>query len=365
MNGLDVALWSRLADTPVRFCFSLAVQRNFDGRSRPNCLTLVEQALMTLPSNPSARVRLAILFAVPLVFSVLFFVVNRAAERNDVRLIQLQSLSSAVGKLRMVANDAEIGEHGFLLTGEEAYLSSLQRADERFGAYAKQTASLSTSMPPDVQVRIRRLEAFVVGRLQEADSVIQTQKTQGFPAAIKLANSGHSRALMGDIRDSVEGLQNQLNSEVAHYLMKERYLTRSAFLFFLFGTLVMLFVLVWLYNSLISYLKSRDLAHAQLEQLNAGLERRIEERTKELQEFNEELQQFAYVASHDLQEPLRTVTSFTQLLEARYKGRLDSDADEFIGYIVSSARKMTDLINGLLTVVRLRKSEGGAVPVAV
>src|SRR6185437_1968391 len=55
------------------------------------------------------------------------------------------------------------------------------------------------------------------------------------------------------------------------------------------------------------------------------------------------------------------ITSFSQLLEARYRGRLDEDADEFIGYIVSSSRRMSDLINGLLALVRLRKAGQPAV----
>jgi light-regulated signal transduction histidine kinase (bacteriophytochrome) len=82
----------------------------------------------------------------------------------------------------------------------------------------------------------------------------------------------------------------------------------------------------------------------------------IDERTRDLVEANRELQQFAYVASHDLQEPLRTITSFSQLLVSRYKGRLEDDADEFIGYIVTASKRMTDLINGLLQIVRLRKA---------
>jgi len=80
--------------------------------------------------------------------------------------------------------------------------------------------------------------------------------------------------------------------------------------------------------------------------------------------MNAELQQFAYVASHDLQEPLRTITSFSQLLASRYQGRLDADADEFIGYIVTASRRMTDLINGLLQLVRLRKSGQPIAPVS-
>ncbi len=88
------------------------------------------------------------------------------------------------------------------------------------------------------------------------------------------------------------------------------------------------------------------------------VEEQLKETITELKRSNDELQQFAYITSHDLQEPLRTIASFTQLLEKRYKNRLDSDADEYIDFIVDAAVRMKEMIQGLLYYSRVG-TQGG------
>lgn len=103
-----------------------------------------------------------------------------------------------------------------------------------------------------------------------------------------------------------------------------------------------------LVTSSIREITERKRAEEQIRELNAHLEERVLERTEELLRSNDELAQFAYVASHDLQEPLRTVSIYAQLLARRYQGTLGEDADQFIGHITEGAARMENLIRDLL-----------------
>ena len=108
--------------------------------------------------------------------------------------------------------------------------------------------------------------------------------------------------------------------------------------------------------SLERHIGELERAQAELKSLNEQLEQRVLDRTLELRRSNEDLEQFAYVASHDLKEPLRMVKSYLDLLRVRHGAQLDTGAREFIGFSLDGARRMEEFIDDLLAYSRVGRS---------
>ena len=92
-------------------------------------------------------------------------------------------------------------------------------------------------------------------------------------------------------------------------------------------------------------------------EVHNSLEKKVRHRTAEMESKNKELEQFAYVASHDLQEPLRTISGFVELLQKQYRGRLDANSDKLLDYILQASDRMKVLIKDLLDYSRLGREK--------
>src|SRR5437764_7687697 len=198
---------------------------------------------MTLPVDTKTRRRLALLFTVPLAFSLLFFLANQIAEHIDVRFLQLQNLASSLNRLLSLCKDAEIGERGFLLTGDDRHLAPLQQANAWLPGEGNLCRTYAKDRPA-LQGKVQHVIALAQKRLAEANQVLDTQRTKGFTAALELTKSTDARGTMDLVRNNVSDLETEINREQSSYLDHQRMLNRFSFILFIVGTAVMILVLV-------------------------------------------------------------------------------------------------------------------------
>jgi signal transduction histidine kinase len=319
---------------------------------------------MNLPAHKKTRRRLAFLFSVPLAFSLVFFFFEQDANRRETQLLDMQRIIRSVLLVQAKASDTEAAERGFYLTRGREYLTQLKQIQASLPGLRSQMRK-SLDVHKDYKLSGDNLLILLMSRVAQAIDDSNQEAEHPSPNSQHLGQRIiENQKISNRIQTDSIALISDLGLQEKTLTDRQELYSRLSFVFFSIGSLIMIGVIIWLYNVLLRYLYERDAANENLKTANTYLEARIEERTQDLTRVNAELQQFAYVASHDLQEPLRTITSFSQLLATRYRGSLDSDADEFIGYIVSSSRRMTDLINGLLALVRLRKAGQPTAPVS-
>ncbi len=255
--------------------------------------------------------------------------------------------------------DAETGQRGYLLTGQESYLEPYDLAIKTI---AQQIIELKASpiTAPDQQQQIKILEPLVRQKLAELQETVNLKKNQASEAALQVVLTNEGKEIMDQIRTVIQQMKVKQNEELQNWLKARDEQALAGQWIFLFGMVLNLFGFYLVYRTIEQETNERRQAEASFKQLNVELEARVQERTGELEEANaklsysnRELEQFAYVASHDLQEPLRAVNSYAQLLSRKYQGNLDAKADKYLGYITEGATRMQQLINDLLEFSRV------------
>jgi signal transduction histidine kinase len=244
--------------------------------------------------------------------------------------------------------DLEVAQREFVLTGDERHMAVIRGSRNRLEAGLKQLNALKAQ-----RHWMAHLETLIPQKLDEVARTVEVRRSEGIEAASELIRAGSGKQPMDDIRRVVENMIAEENR-----LLRERTLVQQKdFLttMHIFGIVLILNIaLIWL----IAYRVWRE--REQVRALNEELENRVEQRTQALQRSNEDLQQFAYIASHDLKEPMRMIASYSTLLQRRYSGRLDQDADDYIGFITGGVHRMNALISDLLEYSRAGEAPDGS-----
>lgn len=264
---------------------------------------------------------------------------------------------------------SEAAAQGFVMTGDESYVRPLEAGARRSAEHLTSLAALSGTDRAQ-QSRLARLQALVSDEYRAMRELVRIRRVQGFNAAQVRLEGMPGPRMLAEIR----GVMDEMRADERRLFAERAAQSRSTFEIALRAGAVMAVVaLVFLtasYYLLWRTFASQRQAAQALESRKTELEDAVRRRTAELQEFarelelsNHELEQFAFVASHDLQEPLRKIQTFADRLSLERSGGLGEAGRDYLDRMTAAATRMRKLVDDLLAYSRVHS--GGRPFVAV
>ena len=294
-----------------------------------------------------AYVRYGIGFGMAIVFLAASIVTYPMVRKNYNELIVGSDGQVHLLELLSLLQDAETGQRGFLLTGDDAYLGPYQRAAEQI---PKKLEDLKQSVVSPQQLStLGHLEALYERKIQELHRTIELRRTAGLGPAVEIVLGDEGRLLMDEIRSLVASLQTEQRAYISE--RADRGTTLSEYRTLGMG-LATVAVAITALQIILTMNRSARERQGLLDTSQRNVQA-LEKANEALNRANEELQHFAYVASHDLQEPLRSVSGYVQLLGRRYNDQLDEQAHNYIKKSLAASQRMQQLIEDLLTYTRV------------
>jgi signal transduction histidine kinase len=331
-----------------------------------------------MPITRSAFLRSSAVFLVVAFVALLaivgttFFLAERSQAISD-HLTDWRVARATTVNLRNVLQMAEQSQRGYLLTSDDDYL-------EPYSAHSEQIVPLYGRMIAAVEpllgntADLARFETAVEDKVGEMSRTIELARAGQVDEAVAMVRTNRGKELMDDLQTFFSQTIASADEQIIQGLADQD----RNFLFLRLvtgiGGVVILLVIGGAVWTALSYTREIIAARAEVEDLNVGLEGRIQERTKDLIRANEEVQRFAYIVTHDLRAPLVNIMGFTSELDTTLKSiqayllaepgkatedtareaklAASEDLPEAIGFIRSSTRKMDGLINAILKISR-------------
>lgn len=295
-------------------------------------------------------------FVISAIFS--YRSVNIIADNNRSINTNLQTIN-LIKDLKTELLAAENSQRGFLLTSDESYLEpyhkTLQVIDDLLNRLDKASKNI-----PSQRERYEQLYFSVLEKIDEMQMIVGLTDGEKYREAIKKVRAAKGLKLMQSITDLIAEMEadeaRRLKENKSHALNNRQFIVVSLLLTNSIGLILSLGIFFILYRN---SAKIAELYHA-LERANSELEAKVDARTQALMQYSEELQRsnkeleaFAFVASHDLQEPLRKIRAFGDRLQQKYAAELGERGADYVMRMQAASERMAILIDDLLSFSRV------------
>jgi signal transduction histidine kinase len=274
-------------------------------------------------------------------------------------VLHTQEVLEQVLAISTIISAAESRQRGYLLTQDISYLDNFEESIRESNSHFKALKQLVTDNPVRV-TEVQELLKLIEKRILILKEVLRTYKNEGAENAIQKLIHGDGLDVMSRITALTKKMVNEekqlLKQRSLSSKSSEKFVLNSLIIGAIFNTALVFFS----YYLLVNDLRRRQQNEKMLADARDNLEEKVRERTQELEQSNRDLQEFAYIASHDLQEPLRKIQVFGDRLKLKARDSLDETALDYLERMQISAKRMHDLINDLLQFSRVsnNKAEG-------
>jgi len=301
-----------------------------------------------------------------------FFLASMTRSYFD-EVTKLRAVRSVAADMLILLNSAESSQRGYLLVQNEAFLEPYQKALEALPAQVDRLNRVVTNQST-VDVPLEDIRRLIAEKVTEMQSTLNLASEGKVAEAAAIVRNESGFVVMQQLRQTIGATVQELDGHLIEGIGEIRESAGTLQYVTLGGGLMIILVVGGAIALVMQHVRELDHARAEVEELNVGLEERVNERTEDLIQANREIQRYAYIVSHDLRAPLVNIMGFTSELDASLKAissyvladenkpsedevrearlAVEEDLPEAIGFIRSSTKKMDALINAILKISR-------------